>query len=116
MIMSNETHEARPQTATRLREMAEASKRSAETSRYLEKNCRADMFRTWAKSHRVDAENYEANVVALLAGAAALEAVEVAKRALEESFCMCEQIGRNEHIDVCAKKKALAALARLEAL
>ena len=71
--MSNETHEARPQTATRLREMAEASKRSAETSRYHEKHCRADMFVASAESHRVDAENYEANAAALLAGADALE-------------------------------------------
>lgn len=76
---NRQTHEARPQTAARLREMAEASKRSAETSRYHEKHCRADMFLASAESHRVDAENYEANVVALLAGAEALEAVPLAQ-------------------------------------
>lgn len=53
----------------------------------------------------------DADAAALLAGAAAIEAVEVARMALKDSVCMCEQLGRDEHIDVCAKPKALAALA-----
>ena len=78
-----QTHDPTPQTAARLREMAEMVPSMGSRTR-----------------------------AALLAGAAALEAVEVAREALRESVCMCEQLGR-EHMDVCAKRKALA---RLEAL
>jgi hypothetical protein len=69
----NPAPDPRREQAGRLREMARAYRRSAETSRYHEKHCRADMFLASAELHRVDVESYEAHAAALLAGAAALE-------------------------------------------
>lgn len=114
-MSTQQTHGATPPTAARLREMAAAYRRSAETSRYHEKNCRADMFLSAAESHRIDAERDEVCAAALLAGAEAIEQCGELREIVRDFQRMYCGFGMKTEAE-SLNDRASAARARLEAL